>query len=50
MLTRAVLLLTFALASLPLSAWAAPAAELESAGGKVTLETRVNSTGDPQRR
>jgi len=41
MLTRAVLLLTFALASLPLRTWAAPAAELESAGGRVTLDTRV---------
>jgi hypothetical protein len=41
MLTRAALLLTLVLASLPLGAWAAPAAELASTGGKVTLETRV---------
>lgn len=41
MLTRAALLLTLTLASFPLGAGAAPAAALESAGGKVTLETRV---------
>ena len=41
MLTRPAFLLTLALASLPFGAWGAPAAALESDGGKVTLETRV---------
>ena len=41
MLTRTAFLLTLAISSLPSGAWAAPAAELESDGGKVTLETRV---------
>ena len=41
MLIRAALLLTLAISGLPYGAWAAPAAELVSNGGKVTLETRV---------